>query len=286
MMTEMSKKQQKEDEWIRLTKEAVAAGAPIRANFRFKYKNKNLGSFLYRTKKNNNTQLIEKLKEVGFDYKKYHGNYLREKRHDEWISLLKEAIAEGVKIQVNHRFKYKGQNLGTFLVGAKENKKLVRKLKKAGLDYDDFVKDPELYAKRFIKDIWNSDKSKKPKFITRFYTYIMPKKDILKEETIEEINVVWKIRFGDRRIWRYPTTEEQRVVHWKRWRYDEEKNPEGKWLLTHRRMGNLFNFAYRRKRNIYLMKKIEKYFKPKEIEELKSEGFFDEKYLINHNNIN
>ncbi len=279
-MVKISKREQKEKQWLDLLKEALTQGELIRPNFRYTYKGEKLGSFLGRVERRNNTVLLEKIKEVGFNYKKSRKNSIQNQIHNKWLELLKEAIAEGVKVQTNHRFKYKGKNLGTFLVTAKNNKKLAKKIKKIGLDFDDFRKDPELYAKRFIKDIWNSDKSKKPKFITRFYTYILPKKDILNEELIEEINVVWKIRFGDRRIWHYPITEEQRIVHWKRWRYDEEKNPEEKWLLSINRMGNIFNFAYRRKKNIYLMKKIEKYFTLKELEELKSEGYFDEKYLI------
>ncbi len=275
----MTKKEQREQAWLDTLKEALDAGELIRPNFRYTYKDKKLGSFLYRTQQADNKELLAKIKEIGFDYKKAAKNSVRNQIHNKWLALLKEAVNDGVRIYVNHRFEYKGQKLGTFLVGAKENKKLVRKIKKIGVDFDDYTVDPVLYAKRFIRDLWNSKKSDKPKFITRFYSYLLPKKDLLPEELIEEVNVIWKIRFGERRLWRYPMTEEQRIVLWKRWRYDEEKNPEGKWLQSIRRMGNLFSFAYRRKRKVYLMSKIEKYFNKKEIEELKSEGFFDEKYL-------
>ncbi len=280
-MIQVSRNETKENQWLQLLEEALEENVVIRPNYRFTYKDKNLGSFLYRAEKKNNTVLLEKINALGFDYKKIRRqNSIRNKKHNQWLLLLKEAISEGVKMQVNHRFNYKGKNLGTFLVAAKENKTLVRKIKKIGLDFDDYIRKPQLYAERFLKDLQNCDASKKPRFINRFYRYVLPKKEHLKEETIDEINIAWKNKFGDRRVWRFPMIEEQRIVLWKRFRYDEELNPEGKWLLSAERMGKKFNFAYRRKKNVYLMKKAEKHFTKKEIEELKSEGYFDEKYLI------
>jgi len=282
MTTVSLKREEKNKEWLQLLKEAIEDNEKIRPNYRYTYKGKKLGGFLARIKTINNTALLAEVAELGFDYKKAKKNSIRNQRQQVWLRLLKEALKdEEVKIQVNHRFKYKGKNLGTFLVEAKSKKALARRIKKMGLDFNDFTRgDRDLYVQRFIKDIWASNKSKKPKFITRFYRYILPHKDFYSQEIIDEINTVWKIRFGDRRIWRYPMVEAQKVALWKKWRYDEEINPEGKWLQSARRMGDFFNFAYRRKKNIYLMKKIEKYFNDKEIEELKSEGYFDEKYLI------
>lgn len=278
----MVTKRKTQEEFLDLLKEAIVSGVQIRPNNRFVFKEKRLGGFLYRIKKTNNTSLLEEVADLGFDYHKAKKNSIRNQIQKEWLTLLKEALKdENVKIQVNHRFKYKGKNLGTFLVEAKRSKKLARRIKKMGLNFDDFRKgDINLYAKRFIKDLWESDISRKPKFITRFYRYILPHKDKYNPKIIEEINEVWKIKFRDRRIWRYPIVEAQKVALWKKWRYDEEKNPKGKWLQSAKRMEDLFSFAYRRKRKIYLMKKIEKYFTSEEIEELKSEGYFDEKYLI------
>lgn len=43
----------------------------------------------------------------------------RKQNQNEWLKLLENAINENVEIKVNHRFKYKNKNLGTFLVTAK-----------------------------------------------------------------------------------------------------------------------------------------------------------------------
>lgn len=271
--TQNTTKRKSIDQWIALTKEALDNGEEIRPNARYVYNNEQLGAFLNRVK--NRPEIVSKLKEIGFDYKKAKKNSIREKRYKEWLKLLKECLNDPeVKLQFNHRFKYKGENLGTFLVDSRRNKKLMTRIKKTGFDYNDYLRKPDLYVQRFIKDLQNTTKAKKPKFITRFYKRVLPKKDYIDQESIDEINRLWKKKFGDRRVWRYPLNDEQRIVIWKRFRYDKERNPEGKWLRSVRIMGDDFNYAYRRKRKPYLMLRIEKYFNKEELQELREEGFF------------
>ncbi len=269
-------REEKQQTWIKLTQQALKEGVAIRPNNRFTYQGKKLGGFLFRVKRQNNIQVLQQLEAIGFDYDACKKNSIREKKYQTWLSLLKECIDDPhTEIQVNHRFKYKGKNLGTFLVGARTNTELKKRMRKLGFSYSDYLRKPNLYAKRFIKDLIEAKPKDKPKFITRFYTYVLPKKELINDANIEKINELWKLKFNSRRLWRYPIQEEQRIVQWKRFRYDKEKNPTEKWLQSRRIMGDIFNFAYRRKRKPNLMYKIKDYFSKEEIAELKKEGFLN-----------
>ncbi len=269
------KRKSSHEKWLALTKQALEEGVKIRPNHRFVYKGENLGGYLRRVR--DRPEIVEKLKEIGFDYKKAKKNSIREQKYKEWLKLLKECLNdESVKIQFNHRFKYKGKNLGTFLVDSQGNRKLMTRIKKVGFNYDEFKRTPNLYAQRFINKLKKANKDDKPRFITAFYKRVLPKKDLMEQEHIDEINKLWKQKFGDRRVWRYPMKDAQRVMYWKKFRYDKERNPEGKWLQCTRIMGDDFSYAYRRKRKPYLMIQIEKYFTKEEIAELKAEGFYGE----------
>jgi len=99
----------------------------------------------------------------------------RAENRQKWLDLLQEAIDEGVKIGVNHRFKYKGKNLGTFLVEAKRrgSPELHEQIKKMGLDFKNHSNKPEDYVQRFIKELWNNPNPNKGNYITRFNTCIL-----------------------------------------------------------------------------------------------------------------
>lgn len=196
---------------------------------------------------------------------------------ENWLNLLEEAIKNGVKIQVNHRFKYKDRNLGTFLTGAKRNNKpeLIKKIEALGLDFKMHSKDPEDFLMRYIKELRENENPVKQQYITRFNSYILPKKNILKKETKAELNEVWKEKFGDRRKWTKPETTDDKIRRWKAFRYDEAKNPDGKWFHYKRIIGKLYNWVYIRKTNPEKMEALVKYFNEQEIKELKKEGFFN-----------
>lgn len=193
----------------------------------------------------------------------------------EWLNLLKEAIDEGVQIQVNHRFKYKNRNLGTFLTLSKRknNAKLNKQIKDLGFDYKKHSRAPEDYLKNFTSQLSKDKKPNKQAYITRFNAYVLPKKGILKMQTIEKLNKVWLKKFGDIRKWDKPDTTIDKIKKWKEFRYNEEFNPNGKWFDSKRNMGKLYGWVYIRKTNKQKMSLILDHFNKKEISELKKEGF-------------
>ncbi|WP_339661830.1 hypothetical protein [uncultured Polaribacter sp.] len=62
-------RKQKENEWLALLENAINENVQIRANHRFKYKNKNLGTFLVSARRKPNVELIKKIEGLGFVYK-------------------------------------------------------------------------------------------------------------------------------------------------------------------------------------------------------------------------
>ncbi len=200
-----------------------------------------------------------------------------------WLDLLQEAIDEGVKLQVNHRFKYKGKNLGTFLVEAKRrgSDELKEKIRKMGLDFRDHSNKPEDYLQRFIKELWNNPNPNKGNYITRFNTCILPKKDILKKQTKQELEVVWKLKFGEDRPWRKRDDILTRVYKWKQFRYNRKLNPEKKWFQPKSKMGDLYFWVYSRKRKPWLMQAILDQFDTYELHELQKEGFIKQSWIEN-----
>ncbi|WP_354680803.1 hypothetical protein [Mariniflexile fucanivorans] len=191
------------------------------------------------------------------------------------MALLESAIKEGVKIQVNHRFKYKNRSLGTFLVSAKsrKNTELIKKIESLGVNFKMHSNEPEHYLERYILQLSTDKKPNKQRYITRFNHYVLPKKEDLKEQTINKLNKVWKKKFGEIRKWTKPETVLDKIHQWKEFRYNEKINPEGKWIDTRKNMGKLYGWVYVRKRDKQKMSLILEHFNKKEISELQKEGF-------------
>jgi hypothetical protein len=200
----------------------------------------------------------------------------RKQKENEWLELLKNAINENVEIRANHRFKYKNKNLGTFLVSAKRkpNIELIRKIESLGVVYKIQSKNPENYLEKFTLQLSKDKKPNKQRYITRFNMSVLPKKDFIKEQTIEKLNRIWKMKFGDIRKWEKPETEIDRIKNWKEFRYNEQLNPNGKWFHYRKIMGKLYGWVYNRRKDTTKMNLIAEYFTKKELNELKKEGFF------------
>jgi len=194
---------------------------------------------------------------------------------NEWLTLLEAAIKEGVQIQVNHRFKYKNKNLGTFLVSAKRNNKedLIKKIESLGLNFKMHSRNPEDYVEKFILQLSTDEKPNKSYYITRFNKYVLPKKRLIKKETVDKLNSTWETRFGDTRKWKKPETDLNKVKKWKKFRYNEKLNPNGKWFEVKTKMGKLYSWVYNRKADSKKMNVILTEFNDKELKELISEGF-------------
>ncbi|WP_445955342.1 hypothetical protein [Yeosuana sp.] len=201
--------------------------------------------------------------------------YNKRLTENEWLDLLKNAIDDGVEIQVNHRFKYKNKSLGTFLTSAKRKNKieLIQKIEALGIHFKMHSKNPEHYLEKFTVQLSTDKKPNKQRYLTRFNSYVLPKKDILKKETIKKLNKVWKMKFGDIRKWEKPETTIDKIQKWKQFRYDKKKNPSEKWFDYKKNMGKLYGWVYVRKTNEQKMNLILEHFNDKELTELKQEGF-------------
>ena len=197
------------------------------------------------------------------------------------LAILKDALDNNVKIAMNHNYYYKGFRLGAFLIQAKyrKNKDLYNKIESLGFEYNKHSKEPLDIVNRFIQTLWNDPKPFKGKYITKFNHYIITKKDIISKEMKDEINIIWKLKFGEKRIWKKPTSYRQRVNTWKKIRYDKELNPDEKWYAGTSRLIGVYHWVRMRKLSKEKMNEIVKYFNKQELFELEKEGFkFDNPY--------
>ncbi|MEQ9100775.1 MAG: PIN domain-containing protein [Imperialibacter sp.] len=197
----------------------------------------------------------------------------------EWLELLQDALDNDEDVRANHRYKFKGKSLGTWLTGIaqrnKEGKKLeIRaEIEELGFDYNLRGRTPEASTKRFIRKLISDEDPLKVNYQNWFNSIIAPKKDDLNEETIEQLNEVWELKFDEERYWDVPSRIKDRVDDWKEFRYDSENNPRGKWSTNDQEMGDLYTWVLKRKKDSDLMGLILDRFSQQELEELKVEGF-------------
>jgi hypothetical protein len=129
---------------------------------------------------------LEKLMSIDFHFEDGHKE--RERLIEEnWLALLKEAMEANEDIRVNHRYKYKGEGLGTWLVGVKQaNKKkkkleLRKEIEELGFDFKETSRKPEHVAKRFVDKLIDDPNPNKMAYQTNFNRYILPKKTYLNQ---------------------------------------------------------------------------------------------------------
>lgn len=197
---------------------------------------------------------------------------------EQWLVLLADAIENGEKLQMNYRYEYKGKKLGGFLMrvkrGSNEGLKVI--VKSMGVDFKQFSKDPNDYVDRFCDEILacKNPKEKKTRFQTRFNSYVLRRKTKIHKEKRDKLNKIWKEAFKERRTWKKALTTTDRIDLWKAYRYNQEINPEQKWVTGLSKMGSLYNWAHLNRSDANRMEKIRAFFTEKEIEELKKERFF------------
>jgi len=199
----------------------------------------------------------------------------RQQIENEWLALLENAIKDGVKIQVNHRFKYQNKNLGTFLVSTKRNNKteLMKRIEDLGFDYKMHSLNPKDYVDKFIIELSKEEKPNRQSYTTRFNKHVLPKKRLIEQSTIDKVNAVWEDKFGNVRKWKKPENDLDKIKRWKKFRYDEKKNPNGTWFATKKNIGKLYSWIYTRRNDVEKMNVIWKYFNEQEKKELVLEGF-------------
>jgi len=193
-----------------------------------------------------------------------------------WLALLSEAIKSGESIKANHRYRFRNQNLGTYLVGVKKrgsNTKLIAKIKELGFDLEKTSRTPENAAEKLIEKLLTIPKIKKTTIQTEFNNSILPKKEDLSDETIDRINKIWEERYNETRSWSPPLTTIDKIIKWKEFRYDKKRNPNRKWHQGLSYMGDLYTWVYNLKKDENKINSIIGVFNEKEKRELISEGF-------------
>ena len=149
---------------------------------------------------------LEKLNSINFYFGDGHRER-EEKLENKWIALLKEALDNGEKVPTNHRYKYKGKGLGTFLVGVKQDnkkgKKLEarRKIEALGFELDAMSRDPQIFFLRYLHQLENNKKKTKQHFQSRFNQHILPRAEEVPADVREQINAVWRERYNEERTW-------------------------------------------------------------------------------------
>jgi hypothetical protein len=197
----------------------------------------------------------------------------------EWLALLQEAIDNDEDVKANHRYKYKGKSLGTWLTLVaqrnKEGKKLELRaeIEEIGFDYDLKGRTPEASTRRFTRQLMSDELPNKMNYQNWFNQIIAPKKESLSIETIEELNQVWELKFDEPRYWSIPSKIKDRVDEWKEFRYDSKNNPKGRWSTHDKEMGDIYFWVLKRKKDPYFMSLIIDQFDETEIDELRLEGF-------------
>ncbi len=197
----------------------------------------------------------------------------------DWLELLQDALDNDEDVKANHRYKYKGKSLGTWLTilaqRNKEGKKLELRaeIESIGFDYDLRGRSPEASTKRFIKKLVSDEDPIKVNYQNWFNGIISPKKKNLTDGTIEKLNQVWELKFNEERYWSIPSKTKDRVEEWKEFRYDPENNTKGRWSTHDKDMGDVYSWVLKRKKDPYFMSLIIDQFNETEIDELRLEGF-------------
>ena len=193
----------------------------------------------------------------------------------DWLSLLSEALELGEDIRANHRYKFKGYNLGTYLVGLKkkDDKELVQKIKEMGFDLEKTNRSPENAAEKFLEKLLRKPPIRKTTIQTEFNNSVLPKKDKLKPETVDKINKLWFEIYGKERSWEKPLNTIDKILKWKEFRYDKKRNPRRKWFQGLTYMGDMYTWVYNLRKNEEKINSIIGVFNEKEKRELKEEGF-------------
>jgi len=221
--------------------------------------------------------LAERLISVGVVFEKARSP-LYDNAMEKNLALLEQAIQSGEQVKCNHRYSFNGNRLGTFLVAISQaNKKgkhleVRKRIEALGFNFEATSRDCQTAIKRVSNNLRNdpNPKLKKVTYIQTFEKQLLPHRLKYSSKQIREFNALWFERFGTKRRW----YKIDRVNRWKKFRYNTEKNPNGKWYASAADMGsNLWHYAYARRTGRVNMEQIVDRFKDEELYELYQEGF-------------
>jgi len=200
------------------------------------------------------------------------------KLEEEWLSLLEEAVYDEEEIMANHKYKYKGKALGTWLSNVSQDNKLGKKLdllkeiEEIGFDFKQRGQYGEAQTKRFIQKIIENEDISKLYCQNYFNSVLLPKKNEISSETKSELNDAWNIRFNEDRLWEKKSMIKDKIEEWKNYRYNEELNPKGRWTPIQRHNKNLYKWVWTRKKDANLLEEYKDRFSEVEKEEMRNEG--------------
>jgi len=228
---------------------------------------------------------IERLLNEGFYLEDAH-ELLQQNIEDEWLSILSDALThpkEKDKIQVNHRYKFNGHRLGTWLVGVSQATKgdnpkprkveLKKKIEKLGFDFTKTSRKPEHSASRFLDQLLNDKNPVKVEYQKLFNRQMLPRSKKIPPELKQEINTAWELQFNESRSWDKIPRDKDRTDEWKKFRYNKALNPLGKWITGESNMSKLYNWVYHKRKNKKKMDLVIDEFTVEELNELRNEGF-------------
>jgi HKD family nuclease len=228
---------------------------------------------------------IDKLINEDFYFDDAH-ELLQQNIEDEWLNILLDALSdpqEKDKIQVNHRYKFNGYRLGTWLVGVSQatrgenpkprKLKLRKRIEDLGFDFTKTSREPEHAARRFLEDLLNDDNPVKIEYQKIFNHQMLPRSSKVSLELKQEINAAWELQFNDKRSWDKITRDKDRTDEWKEFRYNKTINPLEKWFAVQSIMGTLYNWVYHKRKDKNKMDLVIDKFTNDELNELRNEGF-------------
>jgi len=228
---------------------------------------------------------VSRLIEEDFYFDDAH-ELLQQNIEDEWLSILADALEnpkEADKIKVNHRYKFNGNRLGTWLVGvsqATRRKKpsqrkidLMKTIEDMGFDFSKTSRKPEDSVKRFVEQLLNDKNPVKFDYQKMFNQQMLKRKDKIPENLKQEINVAWELQFKETRSWEKITRAKDRTDEWKKFRYNKSINPKGKWFTGDATMGKLYNWVWHKQNSKTKMDLVVDKFTDNELNELRNEGF-------------
>lgn len=204
----------------------------------------------------------------------------QEYKEETKLLLLTEALLEDEDIRVNHRYIYKGEHLGTWLVGVaqaiRKGKKLElnQKILDLGFDISATSRNHIDSAKRFVTHLLEAENPDKGNFQRRFNGTIRDRIDKIPKDIQQDIVEAWYLQFNEfRPLGKIREHQHDRTEEWKKFRYNKTINPEGKWLASESKMGDVFWWARQKRENKSRMDLIKHHFTKKEKEELRSENY-------------
>lgn len=218
-----------------------------------------------------------KLKEIGFHFGDGH-KLLQQNIALDWVELLEDAIKNGERIALNQKYKYKGRNLGTWLVGLRQHVKQGRKLdvfelvKQLGFDFASHSKEFKDTFERFVTKLENDPNPSSFDYRNIFNARIRDRQNQLSQEDRIRLENAWYLKFKKKMKWsKQHAGRADRVDEWRIYRKKYRVWYPIK-IENHQNI-ELYHWVKRKLSNARSMQRISSKFNAQECGELRDAGF-------------